>query len=113
MAVKFWRNPIRWLGEKLAPRKPPVIPSEKQVEPVKVPTKRRRVVRHIVRNTPMADREAVEHHVEYMDNEELDETLRMNMTQIQAKAKLGGDRMIVKQLGQKVPLNPWWYHPWT
>lgn len=114
MPAKFWRNPFKWLGEKLAPRKPPTPPPQpkpKQPEP-SLALKRRRTIRHIIANTPMADRAAVTHHVQYMDEDELDDTLTMTMAEIQAQAKYPGDRL-ADRLGNQVPLNPWWYHPWT
>lgn len=57
----------------------------------------------------MSDREAIEHHVQYMTDEELDWTLEADQYELALAASENSDRLT----DDNKPLNPWWYHPWT
>jgi hypothetical protein len=104
----FFRRIIqRVFNPESEPAPPP--PSEPEIPPP--PTLSRevrinRAVNNIVRKMPLANKDKVRDRLDYMDDSELQWTIRATLDQLKWRARQDADRMTDDYL----PLNPWWYH---
>jgi hypothetical protein len=92
---RIWQPPPPLPAPKPAPKPAPTLPA--------VPASlRRRARQHILDTIPLADADAIDHHIAYMDDDELAWTLDADQLQLVGRASRLADRLT----DDAKPLNP-------